>query len=292
MTGPPDASASLSGDGAAQRAAELDVATQRFASQLVGPGDILSARIRAAVAKEAYAALSARDVWMEFWKATPGLLDRMLAVDHKFTGGCSKTLACVVHAIVNLQPITDSEWYHSAAERIGAELIADGELHANATFEDKAMCMSEIIAVAAGGAGLAAFYKGLGKSLPSWPESASGSPFFKSLKDFYTGKIVVSSGYGHSVSDRETAKISEAALSKTGWSLKDFKANLDGNTPFCKMSLTPYSMKVQQDWMRVCYIPPMDVTSFKAQPPPSRCLSRSDLEVVAAAYAGAVTCHF
>ena len=73
--------------------------------------------------------------------------------------------------------ITDSEWYHSAAERIGAELIADGvlaesfnlckiwhcfcrgELHANATFEDKAMCMSEIIAVAAGGAGLAAFYK-------------------------------------------------------------------------------------------------------------------------------------
>ena len=70
---------------------------------------------------------------------------------------------------------------------------------------------------------------------------------------------------GHSVSDRETAKISEAALSKTGcwalveqnftffwipgpninekgsfsmifnknpgWSLKDFKANLDGNTP-------------------------------------------------------------
>ena len=99
-------------------------------------------------------------------------------------------------------------------------------MDAKATFEDKAMCLTEIIAVAAGGAGLAAFYKALEtqyltdrsfenaleftlcahctgwlcealeKPLPPLPASASGSPLFKGLRDFYTGKIVVTSGYG------------------------------------------------------------------------------------------------
>ena len=85
---------------------------------------------------------------------------------------------------------------------------------------------------------------------------------------------------------------------------------------FSKMSLTPYSCWIQQQWMEALYIPLRDVVNFSAKPPPSRCtrpssveplrgrdgppgsiwesrgLSRSDLEVVAAAYAGAVTCHF
>ncbi|CAE7367203.1 rlmJ [Symbiodinium natans] len=278
-----------------RRLAEMEQASQQYAAKLVGPGDMLSGRVRASVAKEAYASLDDRDVWKQL-KASPkdaGLLDRMLAIEHTFTGECSPTLACVVHAVLHLQLTTNPEWYNAVLERVAAELIADGEMDAKATFEDKAMCLTEIIAVAAGGAGLAAFYKALEKPLPPLPASASGSPLFKGLRDFYTGKIVVTSGYGYQLNEKEASKISEAALKKAGWtSMAEYKPNLESVNPFVKLSLTPYSSLAQQDWMEVQYIPPVDVSEFAAKPPPSRCLSRPDLEVVAAAYAGAVTCHF
>ena len=38
----------------------------------------------------------------------------------------------------------------------------------------------------------------LGKPLPPLPAATAGEPFFKSLKDFYSGDIVVEAGYGAS----------------------------------------------------------------------------------------------
>mmetsp|Transcript_73559 Transcript_73559/g.172297 ORF Transcript_73559/g.172297 Transcript_73559/m.172297 type:complete len:295 (-) Transcript_73559:481-1365(-) len=281
---------------AAKRAVEIEAGAQRLLSDLVGPGDILSGSLRASIAKEATAACDCGDLWLQFSQVSPketGLFERIEAVEFVVTGGCSKTLASIVHAVVNLQPITNAEWYSAAIDRVGKELVTAGELDANATFEDKVMCMTEIIAVASAGAALATLYKAQGKPLPSWPAVKSGNPHFKSLKEFYTGPLVVYSGYGYSVDSKHSSKISEAALKKVGWSsMVEYEPNVDGSNPFSKLSLTPYSLRVQQNFMEVQYIPLPDVMNFAAKPPPSRCLSRPDLEVVAAAYAGAVTCHF
>ncbi|CAK0851480.1 unnamed protein product [Prorocentrum cordatum] len=268
------------------RRAELDAACELFLQRLTGPGDFLSGARRAAIAREAArAAECPPDVGFR-QGGGPELLQRVEGLGLECTG--SGALGCVVYCVSNLQELLDAEWYESAAQKLSAELSALGEFHGE--HDERVACLSELVAVVAGVVGVRKFYTAIGERMPPLPPATEGQPLFRCVSEFCCGGLGRTSyAWGFQVMK---SQIVATGLEKVGQSPSEWAAFTNPMNPFSKLTPAPLSMLHQLAWQEAMYVPLADVRNMSAPVPSGRSLGRSDVELTAATYAGAVHCSF
>mmetsp|Transcript_33449 Transcript_33449/g.73184 ORF Transcript_33449/g.73184 Transcript_33449/m.73184 type:complete len:273 (-) Transcript_33449:534-1352(-) len=267
------------------RRAELDSACKLFLKRLTGPGDFLTGERRASIVKEASCVAECSSCYrLRHEEKGPDFFHRAENLNHSCLGsGC---MGCLVHCIANLQEFLDADWYEAAVEKFAGELVSSGEFQGGQ--DERAACLTELIAVVAGTTGIRQFYTAIGVAMPPLPPTTEGAALFKHVSEFCSGNLGrTGRAWGYQVMK---PNIVASGLEKIGQSPSEWMVNVDPMNPDSKLTPTPLSLSHLQAWMEVMYVPSRDVAKFSAPVPPGRCLDRPTMEMVASTYAGAVQC--